>query len=141
MTRSTTSPGASKDSRCQPFDIVHLNNVLGVPLTRFLDVPVVHTIDHHREEPVSKLYAAHPRVTYVAISKRQLELETTLHDAVVIDHGLSPQRYPPSVREEGYLLHLGRYAESKGTHLAIELARAVGLPLKLAGRAHPDAKP
>lgn len=118
------------------FDVVHVNNPLAIPFTRFLDVPVVCTLHHHREEPMSRLYAAHPRVTYVGISRRQLELEARLVDATVIHHGVSPERYPESDRDEGYLLHLGRYAPEKGTHIAIDIARAAGVPILLAGRTH-----
>jgi glycosyltransferase involved in cell wall biosynthesis len=120
------------------FDVVHLNNPLAIPCARFVDVPAVYTLHHHREPPMSRLYAAHPEVSYVAISQRQLALETRLPDATVIHHGLSPERYPESDHDEGYLLHLGRYAPEKGTHLAILAARAAGLPLRLAGRIHPQ---
>ncbi len=57
---------------------------------------------------------------------------------MVILHGLRADRYPPSERDDGYLLHLGRYAPEKGTHLAIEAARVAGLPIKLAGRVHAE---
>ncbi len=78
-------------------------------------------------------------MVYVAVSGRQLALETPLARSAVIHHGVSPDRYMPSLRDEGYLLHLGRYAVEKGTHLAIDAARLAGLPLKLAGRTHaPD---
>ncbi len=121
------------------YDVVQLNSSLGVPFSRFVAVPIVHTIHHHREEPISRLFAAHPRVVYVAISRRQLVLETPLARSRVIHHGVSPERYEPSSRDEGYLLHLGRYAVEKGTHLAIDAARLAGLPIKLAGRTHaPD---
>jgi glycosyltransferase involved in cell wall biosynthesis len=121
------------------FDLVQLNSSLGVPFSRFVSVPIVHTIHHHREEPTSRLFAAHPRVVYVAVSGRQLALETPLARSVVIHHGVSPDRYAPSLRDEGYLLHLGRYAVEKGTHLAIDAAKLAGLPIKLAGRTHaPD---
>jgi glycosyltransferase involved in cell wall biosynthesis len=98
----------------------------------------VYTLHHHRQEPASRLYARHPLAAFVAISRRQLELEVELAGAVVIHHGLAPHRYPASARDEGYLLHLGRYARDKGTHLAIDAAAAAGLPIKLAGRVHPD---
>lgn len=121
------------------FDIVQLNSSLGVPFSRFVSVPIVHTIHHHREEASSRLFAAHPRVVYVAVSRRQLTLETPLGRSAVIHHGVSPDRYVPSLLDEGYVLHLGRYALEKGTHLAIDAARLAGLPLKLAGRTHsPD---
>jgi len=120
------------------FDVIHTNAALQVPFTRFVDAPAVHTLHHQRDAGMSRTYDAHPGVTYVAISHRQLELEAPLASATVIHHGLSPERYPESDHDDGYLLHLGRYAPEKGTHLAIEVARMAGLPIKLAGRTHPQ---
>jgi glycosyltransferase involved in cell wall biosynthesis len=120
------------------FDVAHLNSPFALPLARFVPVPMVYTIHHHRHEPASRLYANNQHAAFVAISRRQLDLEVELAAAVVIHHGLRPDRYPASVRDEGYLLHLGRYAHEKGTHLAIDAAAAAGLPIKLAGRVHPD---
>ncbi|HVY48348.1 MAG TPA: glycosyltransferase family 4 protein, partial [Minicystis sp.] len=119
------------------FDVAHLNCPSAVPLTRFMRTPVAYTIHHGRDEAFSRAYAVHPDVLYVAISRRQLELEAPVPHALVIHHGLSPERYPASAADEGYLLHLGRFAREKGTHVAIDVARAAGLPIKLAGRVHP----
>jgi len=118
------------------FDVIHLNSALGLPLGAFVNVPIVYTLHHHRDEGLSRIYAAHPEAYYVAISERQLKLETPLPHASVIHHGLSPSRYLPSFEDAGYLLHLGRYAPEKGTHVAIDIAQRVGLPIRLAGRTH-----
>ncbi len=120
------------------FDVVHLNSALGLPLGNFVHVPIVYTLHHKRDDSLSRLYATHPQPFYVAISKRQLDLEIPLPHTSVIHHGLSPHRYPPSFEEAGYLLHLGRYSRDKGTHTAIEIAFLAGLPIQLAGRAHPE---
>jgi glycosyltransferase involved in cell wall biosynthesis len=120
------------------FDVVHLNSVLGLPVGEFVHVPMVYTIHHKRNDSFSRIFAAHPRAFYVAISERQLELEIPLPHASVIHHGLSPERYPASLEDAGYLVHVGRYAQEKGTHTAIDVARRVGLPIRLAGRAHPE---
>src|SRR5262249_53889403 len=79
-----------------------------------------------------------PKLNYVAISRRQLELEVPLPRATVIHHGVSPSRYSASTADEGYLLHLGRFCAEKGTHLAIDVAREARMPLVLAGRTHPQ---
>lgn len=118
------------------FDVVHNNSPLGVPFSRFLSTPVVHTLHHSRRAPYSRIYSTHPSVHYVAISQRQLELETPLAHASVIHHGVTPSRYPPSAVDDGYLLHLGRYCPDKGTHVAIDVAELAGLPIQLAGRLH-----
>jgi glycosyltransferase involved in cell wall biosynthesis len=115
-----------------------LNSALALPFARFVPVPIVHTIHHQREPGYSRIFASHPEPFYVAISQRQLELEVPLARSRVIHHGVSPSRYPPSLREEGYLVHIGRYAPEKGTHLAIDIAKLANLPLHLAGRTHPQ---
>lgn len=120
------------------YDVVHLNSSLGIPFTRFVRAPAVHTIHHMRVDAVSRLYARHPEVTYVAISERQRSLEVPLLRSRVIHHGVQPARYPPSLHDEGYLVHIGRYAPEKGTHLAVDIACESGLPLRLAGRVHPQ---
>ena len=120
------------------FDVVHLNSALGLPLGDFVHVPIVYTLHHKRDDSLSRLYASHPQPFYVAISRRQLELEIPLPHASVIHHGLSPQRYAPSLEDAGYLLHLGRYCRDKGTHIAIDIALRADLPIQLAGRAHPE---
>jgi len=122
------------------FDLVHLNNALGIPLSRFVPVPIVYTLHHARHEPTSRIYAIHPDINYVGISRRQLDLEVPLPISRVIHHGVSPDRYPPTSRDEGYLLHIGRHCAEKGTHLAIDAARAARMPLYLAGRTHEQDK-
>lgn len=120
------------------FDLVHTNSPLAVPLTRFGSVPVVHTVHHARFDAASRIYARHPHVFYVAISARQRALEVPLRRARVIHHGLTPARYPAQIEDGRALAHIGRYAWDKGTHLAIDVARAASLPITLAGRAHPS---
>ncbi len=49
--------------------------------------------------------------------------------------------YPFHSEHDGYLLFLGRMSPDKGAHNAVEIARATGLPLKLAGKIHdPEEK-
>jgi len=120
----------------QGYDAVQINSAHGLQTARELGIPVVYTLHHHRDPSLSAIYAAHPEVTYVAISARQLELETPLRHASVIYHGVDPNDYPPSVKDAGYLVHLGRIAPEKGTHLAIDAAVASQMPLVIAGRVH-----
>ncbi|WP_437951106.1 glycosyltransferase family 4 protein [Sorangium sp. So ce296] len=127
---------ASEIAREDRFDLVHLNSPIAVPFTRFLRVPAVHTLHHASCDESSRIYAQHPEIAYVAISERQRSLEIALPRSCVIHHGVTPARYPTSLSDEGYLAHLGRYAEEKGTHLALDIARAAGMQLRLAGRAH-----
>ena len=55
----------------------------------------------------------------------------------VIPHFLDPSDFPfdPRRKPAGYLLFLGRLSQAKGVDLAIQIARASGLPLIVAGQA------
>jgi glycosyltransferase involved in cell wall biosynthesis len=118
------------------FDAVQMNSAAGLPIAGALGIPVAYTLHHHRDENLSQIYAAHPGAQYVAISARQLELETPLPNTTVIHHGVDPRQYPTTRFDRGYVLHLGRYAEEKGTHLAIDAAFRAGIKLVMAGRCH-----
>jgi glycosyltransferase involved in cell wall biosynthesis len=120
----------------QGYDAVQINSSLGLKIARELGIPIVYTLHHHRDERLSRLYAMHPEVHYVAISKRQLDLEIPLRHVSVIHHGLGVDAYPVSLRDEGYLLHIGRFAREKGTHLAVDAALAAKMPIVVAGRVH-----
>ena len=37
-------------------DVLHLNDVIGLPFTRFVDLPTVHTLHHAHEETLSAMY-------------------------------------------------------------------------------------
>ena len=66
--------------------------------------------------------------------KQQSGLQTW--DAVV-PHFLDPSDFPfdPRRKPAGYLLFLGRLSQAKGVDLAMQIARASGLPLVVAGQA------
>jgi len=117
-------------------DVVHLNDVVAVPFTRFADVPVVLTIHHPHEPALSGVYSRYPDVEYVAISAAQARREP-MPRVSVVHHGLSLSDYRCSDRKEDYLVFLGRMAPCKGVHTAIEVARRAGLPLKIAGEIQP----
>ena len=54
-----------------------------------------------------------------------------------IHHGIDPALYPLQKGKRTYLSFLGRIAPPKGTHLAIEIAKKSGIPLKIAGEIQP----
>jgi glycosyltransferase involved in cell wall biosynthesis len=54
-----------------------------------------------------------------------------------IHHGIDPSMYPVGKGKREYLSFLGRIAPPKGTHLAIEVAKKAGIPLKIAGEIQP----
>ena len=116
------------------WDVVHGHVPSLLPLARFFDAPLVHTIHHDRDETLVARYAGGD-AQLVAISERQRALLPEA-ESVVIRHGLSPSRFAAGNGQGGYLAFVGRLALEKGAHVAVEVAAAAGLPLKLAGRAH-----
>lgn len=119
-------------------DLVHVNNITGLVCSRFVEVPMVYTIHHPHEPELSEFYSFYPQVQYVTISDFQrcreaMPLLRTIH------HGVDVQRYRlgEAVERRSYLVFLGRVAPPKGTHLAIEVARRSGIPLKIAGEIQP----
>jgi glycosyltransferase involved in cell wall biosynthesis len=118
------------------FDVVHVHTVAAVGLSRMCPYPMVATLHHDRSDEYSRLYRENPGVRRVAISANQARKEGP-GMAAIIHHGLDPDRFPV-MPDQGYLLHIGRYAPDKGTHLAIEIAARAGVPLILAGESHDD---
>jgi glycosyltransferase involved in cell wall biosynthesis len=77
-----------------------------------------------------------PTITYVAISESQRRREP-MRRMDVVHHGLNLDDYAFGADKDDYLAFLGRLAPCKGAHLACEVAKRSGLPLKLAGEVQP----
>ena len=117
-------------------DIIHLNDVVGLPCTMFIDTPTVLTIHHPHEPELSEHYLRYPRTCYVAIA-RWLARTEPMSDVRVIHHGIPVDDYVMSDEKDDYVAFLGRMAPCKGAHLAIAAARRAGVRLKLAGEIQP----
>jgi len=116
-------------------DVVHDNTTAG-PLysARYPNIPVV-TTNH---QPFSRTYnaiygAALPRVMLVAISHSHAS-STDLPVDAVVHHGIDVADYPFGDGDGGYVALLGRMTENKGVHRAIAIAKAAGVPLKIAAK-------
>ncbi|MGE5362312.1 MAG: glycosyltransferase family 4 protein, partial [Bacteroidales bacterium] len=118
------------------FDVVHLNNAPGLAFSRLLPEPVVYTVHHAKEQGLSDFYESFPDVTFVTISDFQRTLEA-MPRMRSVHHGVDISRYPYVERKQDYLSFLGRIAPMKGAHLAIEVAKKTGIPLKIAGEIQP----
>jgi len=117
-------------------DILHLNDIVGVPFTRFIDLPVVLTLHHPHEPALSEQYERYPDIDYVAIGAWLAGRETMprLH---VVHHGIPIADYTFSSVKDDYVAFLGRIAPCKAPHLAIAAARRAGVRLKIAGEIQP----
>jgi glycosyltransferase involved in cell wall biosynthesis len=124
---------ADADATC---DVIHVNSALAVPLARPATRPVICTLHHPYEESLAALYERHSRVRYVAISAHQASRHASIPTRIV-HHGVAMERYCFSEKKQPYLCFLGRICPIKGTHHAIEIAKRVGMPLKIAGEVQP----
>ncbi len=117
-------------------DIIHLNSTAGLPFSRFEGPEFVYTIHHPHQDALSAFYSHHPQVHFVCISRFQQALETQPLIRTIY-HGVDMKPYRLQEKKEPYVAFLGRIAPLKGTHVAIEVAKRSGVPLKIAGEIQP----
>jgi glycosyltransferase involved in cell wall biosynthesis len=120
------------------FDLVHAHSAPALALARLVPkTPMVYTLHHVHMPALSEYYRHFPDVSFVAISADQAGRETTVRRRTVIHHGLDPAGYRWTEHPEPYVCFVGRLALEKGPHTAIEVARAAGVPIRVAGDVHP----
>jgi glycosyltransferase involved in cell wall biosynthesis len=102
---------------------------------------MVHTMHVLPSDDQARLWAEYPASSVTAITRAQWSAFPHLQPAAIIPHGVDPDaftfRSTPSNSTDRYLLYLGRFTPDKGIPHAITTARAVGLPLVLAGPENP----
>ena len=120
------------------FDLVHAHSAGALAFARLIpDIPIVYTLHHVRDEDLSDFYRFFPDPHYVAISVDQARREIPLPRLTVIHHGLDPDKYEWTERPGNYVCFIGRFAEIKGLHTAIDAAAQAGVPIRVAGSVHP----
>jgi hypothetical protein len=122
-----------------PFDVIHAHSAVALACARLGPaLPMVYTLHHARDEQLSAFYRYFQEPYYVAISEDQRRREIGLRHVHVIHHGLDPARYLCTPRPLGdYVCFVGRYAEVKGPHTAIDVARRAGVRDSDGGRGPP----
>ena len=125
-------------------DVVHDHTLAGAAIGRRSGSPPMLTTSHGPFTPeVSDIYRSFARrVPIIAISHAQA-VEASLQGiqiARVIHHGLDPDEITPGAGGEGYLLFLGRMHPDKGADVAARVARAAGMPLRIAAKMREPAE-
>lgn len=123
----------------QSCDIIHVNNVPAIAMSRLTPVPMVYTVHHVHDAHLSKFYSYYPEVEFITISDFQRRHENMARMRT-IHHGIDVAAYQWQGGKREYLSFLGRIAPVKGTHIAIEVAKRSGIPLKIAGEVQPCFK-
>jgi glycosyltransferase involved in cell wall biosynthesis len=119
----------------QEYDVVHDHTLAGpVYSARFPDLAVVTTNHNPFTRTMNALFGAVvPRVALVAISQSHAT-STDLPIEAVVYNGVNVDDFPVGSGDGGYVALLGRMAADKGVHRAIDVARAAGVPLKIAAK-------
>src|SRR3954464_8433953 len=122
-------------------DVVHDHTVTG-PLYghRPVGTPVVTTAHGPFDATLGPVYRAMRGVSLVAISHHQASTAGGVPMAGVIHHGLDVQSVPVGSGNGGYASFLGRMCPEKGPREAALVARAAGIPLRMAAKLREPAE-
>jgi glycosyltransferase involved in cell wall biosynthesis len=118
------------------FDIIHFHcDYLHFPLSRRYRVPQLTTLHGRLDIPdLAPLFREFDEMPVVSISDAQRRPLHFANWVGTVHHGLPPDLYTLHERPGGYLAFLGRICPEKGVDRAIEIARRVGMPLKIAAK-------
>jgi len=118
------------------FDIIHFHTgYLHFPISRYLSVPHVTTVHGRLDTP--DFVAVHERfrdVPLVSISNAQRAPIISANWQATIYHGLPEDLFRFYPDRGDYLAFLGRISPEKGADRAIEIAKRVRMPLKIAAK-------
>jgi glycosyltransferase involved in cell wall biosynthesis len=116
------------------FDVLHEHAYLwGIPLERLSGAPMVHTMHIVPDANAAWLWRNSPRSRVTALSRHQWSAFPDLCPAAVIPHGVDVSQFTFREAPDDYICYLGRFVSGKGPRQAIELARALGVRLIMAG--------
>jgi glycosyltransferase involved in cell wall biosynthesis len=122
------------------FDVVHSHvETLGFLFARHSPVPVLTTL-HGRLDVagIPELLEEFQDIPLVAISDSQRRWSPDANWVATIHHGLPLDQMPFSRTPGEYLAFVGRVTPEKGVADCIEVARRVGMPLRMAAKVYDD---
>jgi glycosyltransferase involved in cell wall biosynthesis len=120
----------------EDFDVLHFHiDLFHFPLFRWLAARTVTTL-HGRQDlgDLKPFYSRFRKMPLVAISDYQRKSLPRANFVATIHHGIPADLHRPSFEQGGYLAFLGRISPEKRPDRAIRIARAAGVPLKIAAK-------
>ncbi len=116
-------------------DVIHDHTMAGPLMARGRLTPTVVTAHGPVTGDPGEFYRAlGGTIELVAISDAQRATAPDLPWSATVHNAIRAETFPYSERKEDYALFLGRFHPEKAPHLAIDAARAAGLPIVLAGK-------
>jgi glycosyltransferase involved in cell wall biosynthesis len=121
------------------FDVLHFHTGhIPFPVLNRLEVPHLSTVHGPLDSPEqTALFNHFDRVPLVSISENQRRPVSQANWLGTIHHGLPTDLYSFVAEPADYLAFVGRISPEKRLDRAIEIAMAVGLPLKVAAKIDP----
>src|SRR5450631_679777 len=119
------------------FDILHFHfDYLHFPLFRYLAGRTVTTLHGRQDLPdIKPIFLGFDDMPLVSISHAQRTPVANANFAATIHHGLPLNLMQPNFEPRGgYLAFIGRISPEKRPDRAIAIARALGVPLKIAAK-------
>jgi glycosyltransferase involved in cell wall biosynthesis len=128
--------------RAAEFDIIHFHiDYLHFPLSRRELITHVTTLHGRLDIPdLVPLYQEFHDMPVISISNGQREPLPWANWQATVYHGLPVEMYRFREKPGNYLAFLGRVSPEKRVDRAIEIARLVGMPLKIAAKVDPVDK-
>src|SRR2546421_1659473 len=128
--------------RAAEFDIIHFHiDYLHFPLSRRELITHVTTLHGRLDVPdLVPLYQEFHDMSVISISNGQREPLPWANWQATVYHGLPVEMYRFREKPGNYLAFLGRVSPEKPVDRAIEIARLVGMPLKIAAKVDPVDK-
>jgi glycosyltransferase involved in cell wall biosynthesis len=122
--------------RAEKFDILHFHiDLFHFPLFRALAARTLTTL--HGQQDLGDLkpfYSRFSEMPLISISDNQRKPLPHANFVTTIHHGLPPDLHRPSFEQGSYVAFLGRISPEKRPDRAIRIARAAGIPLKIAAK-------
>ena len=116
-------------------DLIHDHTLAGPLLEHEPGTPPIVTTNHGPfNAALSPLYEAMSGVAIIAISHNQASTAHGIPVAAVIHHGIDVDDVPVGTGDGGYVSFVGRMCREKGPREAALIARAAGMPLKIAAK-------
>jgi glycosyltransferase involved in cell wall biosynthesis len=116
-------------------DVIHDHTMAGPLMARGRLTPTVVTAHGPVRGDSGEYYRAlGDTVQLIAISNAQRSMAPDLPWMATVHNAIRAETFPFKTEKEEYALFLGRFHPEKAPHLAIDAARAAGLPVVLAGK-------